>query len=55
MVREESEDGREIYRCEVCGYGYADAKTAGECQQYCSTNESCSLEITAKAIAKPKL
>lgn len=55
MVRKELEGEREIYRCEECGFGYADLKTAEECQQYCFSHESCSLEITRKAIAKPKL
>ncbi len=43
----------QVYYCQVCGYGYADQKTADECQAYCSTHASCSLIITAKAIRKP--
>ena len=44
----------QVYYCPVCGYGYADAKTAQECEAYCTTHNSCSLEITAKAIKTPE-
>ena len=47
------ESGATVYYCEVCGYGYADRKTAQECQEYCTSHSSCSLEITAKGIRKP--
>ncbi len=43
-----------VYYCPVCGYGYADKRTAEECREYCSKNSSCSLEITRKAIRKPE-
>jgi rubrerythrin len=44
-----------VYYCPVCGYGYADNKTAEECRDYCNAHASCSLEITKKAIRKPEL
>ncbi len=44
-----------VYYCPVCGYGYADRKTAEDCREYCSTHASCSLEITRKAVRKPEL
>ena len=42
-----------VYYCSVCGYGYAAEALAKECEEYCTTNNSCSLQITAKAIRKP--
>jgi hypothetical protein len=42
-----------VYYCSVCGYGYATEKLAKECEEYCTTNNSCSLQITARAIRKP--
>ena len=42
-----------IYYCSVCGYGYANDGLARECEEYCTTHNSCSLQITAKAIRKP--
>jgi hypothetical protein len=44
-----------IYYCNVCGYGYANEAVAKECEEYCKTHNSCSLQITAKAIRKPEL
>lgn len=44
-------EGRpEILLCEECGLGYADRVTAEACEAYCRTHQSCSLEITAKAV-----
>ncbi len=54
MVKKVEEgSGTSVYYCEVCGYGYADSITARECQDYCSSHYSCSLEITAKGIRRP--
>jgi hypothetical protein len=44
---------RGAYYCPVCGYGYADERTAEDCRDYCNAHSSCSLEITRKAIRKP--
>ena len=42
-----------VYYCSVCGYGYASESLAKECEEYCTTHNSCSLQITARAIRKP--
>lgn len=42
-----------IYQCEFCDMGYADPNTAERCEEHCSTHDSCSLDITRKAIYKP--
>lgn len=44
---------REIFECEECEFGYADEATANACEAYCAAHQSCSLEITAKAIHRP--
>lgn len=43
-----------VYYCSVCGYGYATEALAKECEDYCTSHSSCSLQITAKAIRKPE-
>jgi hypothetical protein len=53
MVSEVQRKGDTVYLCEFCGFGYADLETAEQCEEYCDTHGSCSLEITKKAIYKP--
>jgi rubrerythrin len=54
MVKTIRKDGKEIYTCDICGFGYEDKETAESCQEYCSKNKACSLEITQKAVYFPK-
>jgi len=53
MVSEMQRKGETVYLCEFCGFGYVDLETAEQCDEYCDTHSSCSLEITKKAIYKP--
>jgi len=53
MVKTLKKDEKTIFICEVCGFGYEDKDTASECEEYCSTNNMCSIEITKKAIHYP--
>lgn len=53
MVRRIEAEGKTIYICEACGLGYDDEETAKACQEYCSTHNACSLEITSKATYTP--
>jgi len=55
MVNELMRKGETIYLCELCGFGYKDLNTAEQCEQYCDTHGSCSLEITRKAAYKPSV
>jgi hypothetical protein len=41
------------YICDACGFGYSDAKTALQCEEFCKKHRSCSIEITKKAIYRP--
>lgn len=50
MVKKTLKDGSEIFLCEVCGLGYLEADTAQKCEDWCSTKNSCNLEITKKAV-----
>ena len=44
---------RPVYICDRCGLGYCDAKTALECEGYCSRHKACSREIAEKAVYHP--
>jgi len=55
MVTRVKLDEKIIYVCEICGLGYEDEETAKACQEYCSTHDACSLEITSKAVYFPKM
>ena len=50
VVKKENYQGRTIYLCEACGFGYEKQKTAKKCEGYCRTHNACSLEIITKAI-----
>ena len=43
-----------VFLCDICGLGYADKKTAQDCEDYCRAHPgSCSAEISAKAVYSP--
>lgn len=54
MVRSLLKDGRALYACEECGFGYDSSSIAATCEAYCSANQACSLEITRHAIYRPE-
>jgi len=54
MVKKIKKNGKEIFICEVCRLGYENKENAEACQNFCSTHNACSLEITSKAIYFPK-
>lgn len=55
MVMQSKKNDRAVYQCEFCDMGYADLNPAQRCEEWCSTHDSCSLEVTRKAIYKPTL
>lgn len=55
MVSELERKSGTVFQCELCGFGYKDLDTAEQCEEYCDTHGSCSLEITKKAIYKPNV
>ncbi len=52
MVRKGSLEGKDVYYCGECGFGYLDEETAKECEAYCSARNSCSMDITKNAITR---
>lgn len=53
MVKEIKVDSKAVFLCEICGLGYKDRKTAEECEEWCRRTNSCSIEITKKAVYFP--
>ena len=45
---------KEVYICEVCNFAYNNKKLAEKCQDWCSKNKSCNLEITKASIGELK-
>lgn len=45
---------RDVFVCEECGFGYKDKETAEECENFCRTHNSCSMEITKNAVYIPE-
>lgn len=54
LVNESQHRGKMIYTCALCKLGYANMKTAKECEAFCKSHDACSLEITKKAVYKPE-
>lgn len=42
-----------IYLCEECGLGYDKKDIAFDCEVFCRETNSCSFEITRKAVYRP--
>jgi hypothetical protein len=54
LVTEKKIGNKTVYLCDICGLGYADRKTAQECEDYCRAHAgSCSAEISKKAVYLP--
>ncbi len=55
MVTEKKIGDKTVFLCDVCGLGYADRKTAQECEDYYRAHPgSCSVEISQKAVYLPE-
>lgn len=50
MVKQEEYEGKEIYICEACGFGYKEKEYAQKCEDFCREHNGCSLEITKHAV-----
>lgn len=53
VVKELKKEHTVAFLCEICGLGYEDRKTAKDCEEWCKRTNSCSIEITKKAIYFP--
>lgn len=49
MVKEIEIEGEKYYECGVCKMDYAEREFAEKCDQWCSTHQSCNLEIIRQA------
>ncbi|MFB6166888.1 MAG: hypothetical protein ABEJ62_01350 [Candidatus Nanohaloarchaea archaeon] len=50
MVTRESFDGQEAFKCDICGFHYAEREDAEECEEFCETYEGCSTRLAQKAL-----
>jgi hypothetical protein len=53
MVWVKNVDMKPAYICSECGFGYADARLALLCEDFCNEHKSPSPEITKKAVMNP--
>ena len=54
MVWVKNVAGKAVFICDVCGFGYTNAKTALACEDFCKKNKACSPEIAKKAVYRPE-
>ncbi len=47
-------EGGTVFLCEICGFGYDKTETAAACESFCEKHNSCSVEITRKAVYSPE-
>jgi len=52
MVKETEFKGKKAYVCESCGFHYLDKEKAEQCENYCSTHNQCSTEITKNSVER---
>ena len=41
---------KQLYQCEECNMKYANPKIAKECENWCSQNHSCNMQIIKNAL-----
>jgi len=44
-----------IYVCELCGFGYTDVEVAESCEEFCGTHGGYAVNITARAVFRPRI
>ena len=54
MVSEKVHEGKRIFTCGICGFGYEKKEIAIECEDFCRIYKSCRIEITSKAVFYPE-
>lgn len=50
MVKREVKNNEEYFLCEECKLCYKDENTAKKCENFCTKNHACSIEITKHAV-----
>lgn len=54
MVEESKKEDITLYKCEECGFTYAEKEWAEKCEAWCREHKSCNLEITSHAVTSTK-
>lgn len=54
MVEEINKQGRKIYQCKICKLLYNEKKWAQMCENWCSENNTCNINITKHRIKEEK-
>lgn len=44
------QETQKTFQCPVCGFHYRAFELAAKCEQWCTTHQSCNLEITKFAL-----
>ncbi len=50
MVKEIVKQDKTLFTCEECGMAYEEKEWAEKCQDWCSENDTCHIEIIAHAV-----
>ncbi|MCL4349894.1 MAG: hypothetical protein M1414_03365 [Candidatus Thermoplasmatota archaeon] len=41
---------KDVFTCDVCGLHYVNVKDAEECTKWCSSHNTCNLDIATRSI-----
>lgn len=55
MIKTSTQNNKELYQCEVCGFHYERKEWAEQCEAWCKEHNSCNLEITGNAEENKKV
>ncbi|TSC56886.1 MAG: Uncharacterized protein Greene071421_396 [Parcubacteria group bacterium Greene0714_21] len=50
MVKTITQQNKELYQCEECGFRYEEREWAEKCEAWCKEHNSCNIEITSHAM-----
>lgn len=50
MIKEIEIGGKKYFECPVCGLDYIEKEWAEKCDRWCSTHDSCNLEVIAHSV-----
>ena len=50
MVKKETKNNENLFKCEACGFFYKEKEWAEKCEDFCNKYKSCSTDITKHAI-----
>lgn len=48
--KQKTVNDREPFQCPECGLHYRNQEIAKQCEEFCRTNNACSMEITQHAV-----